>query len=613
MRGGLFLAASNPANFPVQMRIDSGCRSTEAQVRVAAILLTSQTSLIVGTTTAPLRTILLRLTTTRDSHTTVHARLKTTLRPPLNERQQGFTSSLLWRGDFSPHDHTSRSSPSATSMSAETPSKSPSVDSDNPLDLKTVFKDSAGLRIARFIVGEYLKADRQRSAGNTAPSFVQDTFCSVSPLRFDLSPEFRRMLEERLVFSETEPLSNPETLGTGGFSQKESGGFENFRECEAHSMDTARQRCVSKVSHTDFTSPAYLAPSARAEQNHRQANLFAKAHSTAHISYPQQSAYHSSVGTFQTPVSSLSRPQFRTAKSQAELEIDALFDEPDSQTQGTESPYKVESPSGRASGVSSSQHSPLRRSDNDPLPGHLQSLERDPLQLDQFFFSNSPPLNHTTQPSAPRHNYLSDSGYFSQAQAPSASIQQSQHGNYNITNYAGVSAIGTSSIAKSFLPVNKATENDTSSHIIKHPGFSHSLLSDGTAAGSQSGIASGHSPAPNNDNTAYHYNTTQSCPTHIHSHPHPPSSSSANIVHIDPEQSLYTNESQDLEMEQSTSDAASKKRKAKTAEGPRAKKLRTSKADKPKRIPKAKEQKPEPVSPCYIILGNVSHSVVGKA
>jgi hypothetical protein len=107
------------------------------------------------------------------------------------------------------------------------------LDSDTPLDLKTVFKDSAGLRIARFIVGEYLKADKQRSAGNLNPSLAQDTFCSVSPLRFDSSPEFRRMLEERLVFSETEPVtSDPEHLGRGESSQKSSDGFELHRECE---------------------------------------------------------------------------------------------------------------------------------------------------------------------------------------------------------------------------------------------------------------------------------------------------------------------------------------------------------------------------------------------
>jgi hypothetical protein len=151
---------------------------------------------------------------------------------------------------------------------------------------------------------------------------------------------------------------------------------------------------------------------------------------------------------------------------------------------------------------------------------------------------------------------------------------------------------------------------------VKHLGLSHSLLSDGTAV-SQNGIAAARSPPPNNNNTTHqhtaHFHHTHIHPTRIHPLPHSASSSSTNTVHIDLERSLYTNKSHDIEMEHTTSDTASKKRKAKITEAPRAKKLKTGKADKPKRIPKAKEQKSEPVSSSYIMLRNVSHIVAGKA
>jgi hypothetical protein len=407
------------------------------------------------------------------------ARSTPSLRRTLNAREQAFTLGLLGRGDLPPHDHTSRSSLAATSMSSQAPLTSISTHSDRPLDLTTVFKDSAGLRIARFIVGEYLKeADKQTFAGHAGPSFAQDTFCSVSPLRFDSSPEFRKMLEDRLVFRESEPLTSGQGhLGRSGISRTSSGGFDMSRDCKDPVIDAVGRRRASGGSSADVYSSVNRT---RAEQNHQQANPFADIQATSHFSYQQRAAHPSSYRASQIQPSALSHPQFRAAKSQAELDIDALFEEPASKNQGTESPYRVESPSGRASGLSSSQRSPQRWNENDAFASHLPSVEKDPFQLDRGSYSNSSALNYSSQSSVCRQSYLSDSGYFSETQAPSTSNSQSHQRNHNISHYPISSTLQSSPSIKSFLPVNKTTENSASSNVGKNLGFSHSPLSDGT-------------------------------------------------------------------------------------------------------------------------------------
>ncbi len=411
------------------------------------------------------------------------------------------------------------------------------------------------------------------------------------------------------MFRETESVtSDPEHLRRDGFPQTSSHGCEISRECKAPLVDTAGRSHVSEALHADITFSAYLAPSAKTQRNHQQTNLFAKApaQTSTHPSYSQHPRYNSSLGISSTQVSSLSRPQFRPTKSQVGLEIDGLFDEQNSQTLGTESPYKVESPSGRTSGISSSQHSPQRGSDKDSFAAYLPSLDQDPLHLDRILFSNSPPLSHTTQSSAPGQNYLSDSGYFSQAQSPSASMRHSRQLNDNISDHTGLPTFRTSPTIKSFLPVNKTTDNNDPSHLLKHSGFSYSLLSHGASV-SQSRLASGHSSGPNSDNIAEHHNTAQSTFTPTHNHPHrqPPPSPSAKPSEFDFEQLPQALENQEFEMEHTTSDSASKKRKAKNDGAPRPKKLKTGKADKPKRVPKVKEQKPEPVSTFIQYLENI--------
>jgi hypothetical protein len=72
-----------------------------------------------------------------------------------------------------------------------------------------------------------------------------------------------------------------------------------------------------------------------------------------HTSYQQRPAYLSPFRSsqIQSGKITVSHPKFRHMKCQAEIDIDALFEEPYSQNQGTGSPYRVESPSGRVSGV----------------------------------------------------------------------------------------------------------------------------------------------------------------------------------------------------------------------------------------------------------------------
>lgn len=410
------------------------------------------------------------------------------------------------------------------------------------------------------------------------------------------------------MFRESEPVTSAQGhFGRSGFFRISGEGFDMSRECEAPvAGGVLGRRCVSKGPYTDIPFPANFA---RAEQNHQQANSFADIQTTSHISYPQRPAY-SSFRTSQIQSGPLSHPQFRPTKSQAELDIDALFEEPTPQNQGTESPYRVESPSGRASGLSSLQRSPQRWNENESLASNLPSLDKDHFQLDRTLFSNSSPLNHSTQPSATRQSYLSDSGYFSEAQTLPPASQSRRH-NDTASHHTGSSTIQPSPSIKSFLPVNKATDNTTSSHAVKSSGLSYSLGSD-EAIVSQNSLAS---TGPNHDNTrpnhtTLHHNTSQRHNTTQSSYStqtrplrqHFPSSSTnhfANHQQFDFEQFPHPSENHGIEMEHSTSASASKKRKAKMDDAPRAKKIKTDKADKPKRVPKVKEKKPEPVSTSF--------------
>jgi hypothetical protein len=497
-------------------------------------------------------------------------------------------------------------------MSFQAPSKGPSIDSDTPIDLTTVFKDSAGLRIARYIVGEYLKADRQRFAGNTTLPLARDISCSVVPLRIESSPEIRRMLEERLVFRESEPVTSEHGyLGRSGFSQTGSESLGISRECANSLHDTASSRSLANDSQPGV--PFSVSPS-RADQN-QQGNLFANVQRLSHTSYQQRPAHPSSFRSSQIQSGPVSHPQFRHTKCQAEIDIDALFEEPYSQNQGTESPYRVESPSGRVSGGSSLQRSPQRWDDSISHPTSLPNLDKDPFQLDRTLFSGSPSLSHSAQSQTSRQSYLSDSGYFSEA--PPAITPHSQQHNNNFTNHIHSSTTQQAPTIKSFLPVNKATDNAAYSQFVKHSGRSHSLHFE--RAGSQSRPASSHPPPHNQDNTnrdyntqnqihnnSLHHNTTQSSfSTHIRSDHQQLPPSPTTHQQFDFEQ-YPTNKNHETEMEIPTSDSASKKRKANAHAAPRPRlkkpkidkgdKPKTDKGDRPKRAPKVKDKKPDPVS-----------------
>ncbi len=492
-------------------------------------------------------------------------------------------------------------------MSFQAPAKGLSIDSDTPIDLTTVFKDSAGLRIARYIVGEYLKADRQRFAGNTNLSLAWDTSCSVSPLRIDSSPEIRRMLEEKLAFRESGPLTSEHGhLGRSGFSPTGSEVLGISREYANALPDTAASRSLVNDTRTAIPFPVN---SSRGEQN-QQGNLFANAQRLSYTSCPRRPAHTFSSRSSQIHSSTMSYPHFRHMNYEAEMDIDALFEEPYSQNQGTESPYRVESPSGRVSGGSSLQRSPQRWDDSISHPTSLPNLDKDIFQQDRPLFSGSPSLNNSTQSQTSRQSYLSDSGYFSEA--PPATTPHSRQHNNNITNHIHSSTTQHSPTIKSFLAVNKATDNAAYSQFVKHSERPHSLQFEGP--GSQTRPPSSHPPPHNQDNNnrAYdthseshnklqHITTESSFSTHIRSDHQQLPPSATTHQQFDFEQ-YPTNKNHEMEIP--TSGSASKKRKANTDAAPRPKKAKidkgdkhkADKGDKPKRAPKVKDKKPEPVS-----------------
>ncbi len=234
---------------------------------------------------------------------------------------------------------------------------------------------------------------------------------------------------------------------------------------------------------------------------------------------------------------------------------------------GTESPYNVESPSGRS--TTATPHSMSRQSSGRPANvANLPNPEIDPLQLDRA----SPFSPHTSSSQAPTTTQpkLASRGYIAQSQSRTP-IQQTQSFNQAPAGLQSRLPANASPHIKNFLPVNKAPNNDGMAE--KKDSLSYNQATAGINRAAPSLLP--------------HYQ-------HISKASQQPHSPTLISPHPDSNHSCFKNQSDNLEMTLGNA----KKRKRRADDAPRVKR---AKADKPagklKKVPKEKEEKPVPVSP----------------
>jgi hypothetical protein len=270
----------------------------------------------------------------------------------------------------------------------------------------------------------------------------------------------------------------------------------------------------------------------------------------------------------------------------ADMELDSFISR-SSSTQGTESPYHVESPSGRVSAAASSQAFPQRSNDKHSLLSGLSNPEDDPIELDPLPINSARSINSIQNQTRPENNPFPGIGR-------SSSLREFIPLNRTHASYIPFPPRDPPTTIKSFLPVNKTTiENNSWSHNVKDPqSASHSLFSNRPVVVERA-LASSYSP------TSMHG-------THITSL-HSSITTSRSLNSKSPFSDLT-----DSGVESSTETMAEKKRKTDSGGLSQAKKQKLETANKTKRIPKSKEPKPEPVSSSSIACTAFLTSIQAK-
>jgi hypothetical protein len=270
----------------------------------------------------------------------------------------------------------------------------------------------------------------------------------------------------------------------------------------------------------------------------------------------------------------------------ADMELDSFISRCSS-TQGTESPYHVESPSGRVSAAVSSQALPQRSNDKHSLLSGLSNPEDDPIELDPLPTNSARSINSIQNQTRPEHNPFPGIGR-------SSSLSEFIPLNRTHASYTPFPPRDPPTTIKSFLPVNKTTiENNSWSHNVKDPQSPpHSLFSNRLIVAERA-LASSYSP------TSMHG-------THI-TPLHSSITTSRSLNSKSPVSDLT-----DSGVESSTETMAEKKRKTDSDDLAQAKKQKLDTANKAKRIPKSKEPKPEPVSSFSIACTALLTSIQAK-
>ncbi|KAH7409138.1 hypothetical protein BKA64DRAFT_388256 [Cadophora sp. MPI-SDFR-AT-0126] len=417
-------------------------------------------------------------------------------------------------------------------------------DDGTHLDLRKVFSHPAGLRTARYIVGHFIQASQSQS-----PQTARDNFSSVSPTLFDSSPEVASLLKEILAFSESDNTATG-SLSCGAATTSLHG---NRAIMVGGRLSTPWDSNYSGEFRNDRSS----ATSSHASQS--RPHSFAMPPFNAQTSTANSSANYYTSNRQTTSHSSLKRTQLPPVQNVSGMEVPSTSRPSGSPFHGTESPYHVESPSGRSS---TTTPQPMSRQSSSRLANmsNLPNPEHEPLRLDQT--ASFVTQFQTSQGSNNSQTKVGNGGYFISVQATSSARNQPY--NISASNVQNRIPNDHSPHIKNFLPVNKAPNNsskpDTSSV--------------------ERTIAISNRPSQGFTSTSSHMSTSHPAHSPVLISPHP------GLDHP-----LFKVQSNNTAMEP----VNGKKRKPKADGAPRVKR---QKSDKPvakvKRVPKEKEVKPIP-------------------
>ncbi|PVH78188.1 hypothetical protein DL98DRAFT_534048 [Cadophora sp. DSE1049] len=432
-----------------------------------------------------------------------------------------------------------------TSDGSVLPEQAP--DDGTHLDLRKVFSHPAGLRTARYIVGHFIQASQSRM-----PQNARDNFSSVSPTLFDSSPEVASLLKEILAFSE----SDTTVTGSVGSGAATTSPYGNRGVMAGNRLSTAWGSNYSGEFRTDHSSAA-PSHSSHFERSRPQHSLTMPPFN-AQTSIANSSANYYTSNRQNTSYSSHHRTQLPPVQTMSGMEVPSAFGPSGSPFHGTESPYHVESPSGRSS-TNTPQPMSRQSSGRYANMSNLPNPENEPLRLDQAasFASHF----QTSQSSNNSQTKVGNGGYFTSVQAMPSTRNQP----YNSTssNFQNRIPNNSSPHIKNFLPVNKAPNNNSKS--------------DPPSVGRTIAI---NRPSQGFSPTSTQMSTSHPAHSPVLISPHP------GVGYP-----LFKAQSTNNAMEPTSG----KKRKPKADGAPRVKRQKTDKpAGKVKRVPKEKEVKPIP-------------------
>ncbi|KAK0109631.1 hypothetical protein ONS95_002312 [Cadophora gregata] len=397
-------------------------------------------------------------------------------------------------------------------------------DDSTPLDLRKVFSHPAGLRTARYIVGHFIQASQSQNLQTAG-----DNFSSVSPTLFDSSPEVANLLKEILAFSESDNTVTG-SVGNGAATSSLYGNRGGTMAGAASSLSSHFERSRPQQS---LTMPPFNAQTSIANSS---ANYYTSNRPNASYSSHQ-------------------RMQLPPVQTMSGMEVSSSSKPSGSSFHGTESPYHVESPSGRSS-TNTPQPMSRQSSGRHTQMSNLPNPENEPLRLDQA--ASFAAQFQTSQGSNNSQTKMVNGGYFTSVQAMSSSRNQP----YNSTSSNFQSRLPNN--IKNFLPVNKAPNNNSKSEPVAV----------------ERAIAIGNRPSQGVSQTSTHISTSHAAHSPVLISPHP------GVDHP-----LFKAQSTNTAMEPKVG----KKRKPKADGVPRVKRQKTDKpAGKVKRVPKEKEVKPIP-------------------
>ncbi|KAG4436256.1 hypothetical protein IFR05_008275 [Cadophora sp. M221] len=435
-----------------------------------------------------------------------------------------------------------------SSDASSLPEKAP--DDGTHLDLRKVFSHPAGLRTARFIVSSFIRASQNRN-----PQTEYDNFSSVSPPTFDSNPEVATLLNEILAFSETGNTA----LGSVG-----NGTAPTRSDGNRGDMTEGRLPTTWGMNYSgEFRSDSFSSTSS----NSSHSGQFRPQHSLTMPPFAAETSIANSSANYytsnrHTPSYSSQQTQLPSVQTLSGSEVPSAFRASGSPFHGTESPYNVESPSGRSSTITPQ---PMSRQSSGRLTtmSNLPNPESEPLRLDQASRDSHFQASQASNNSLAK---MASGGYFAPLQAMPSSTRNQPYNN-GPSSFQSRIPHNSSPHIKNFLPVNKAPTNNSKPD-----------------------------PPSVERTIAISHRHTSSFPptsTQLSTSSHPANTPVLISPHPGVDHPLFKAQNNNAAMEPTP--AKGKKRKQKGDVITRVKKQKTDKSlVKAKRVPKEKEEKPVP-------------------